>query len=592
MQDAEEWATHKNLTFQDREFLAASRNLVIEEENKKAQLERERQDKEAELERERQAKEKLEEANRKVQRRIRIGSIVLGITLLGAGISTIFGLSQVQEAIEAKNEVEVAREQTEEADKQLQEVKDQLNKANKNAEAANQRFKEAQELERKAQKQTETAEKQKQEADKDAKQAKKALNEARTEQASLVDEVQELGIKAQEAEKLERQAEQELEEALQAKLEAENAVEQAQDSLEKTNQTLEAVRDLSVLAGELRIGGSVEASEEALRKAGLSTLIANEKLKKIFLLAASAEASHFLVRKGREGVINEVKKEQILNNLKISLDSLNDSKSRAQLEPRILNQVKAFAYFQISKFEGEEHHLNAYNALIASGFDPFKPKKEIDILDENDVKNIHWELIKSHNININSETNPIAISFRKYLYDGLKFLLQEENLKEANEKTFEIMLFISGRKKENKNDLTFKSLEHFNCQALKEIDSIWVNYPKPGTGHFGFSVQKEIWQNNGSPDFDSPKKVWRQFYTDVGWRDGKWGIELLNNQSYYLNRKGYTNKLNSNKGNLPDISTWLFVERFWSSSYTEDEIEESILMGAKAFFSGTESCNL
>ncbi len=69
---AEEWAKNKSLSYQDKEFLAAGRNLAIEEENKKAQLERDRQDKEAELERERQAREVAEQANQKAQRRIEI----------------------------------------------------------------------------------------------------------------------------------------------------------------------------------------------------------------------------------------------------------------------------------------------------------------------------------------------------------------------------------------------------------------------------------------------------------------------------------------------------------------------------------------
>ena len=44
------------------------------------------------------------------------------------------------------------------------------------------------------------------------------------------------------------------------------------------------------MAGELRKKGEVKASDEALRKAALSTLIENDELKHAWLLVATAEA--------------------------------------------------------------------------------------------------------------------------------------------------------------------------------------------------------------------------------------------------------------------------------------------------------------
>ncbi|MEM9275848.1 MAG: AAA-like domain-containing protein [Cyanobacteria bacterium P01_F01_bin.143] len=127
-----------------------------------------------------------------------------------------------------------------------------------------------------------------------------------------------------------------------------------QDALNAHN-TLEAVRELSVLAGKLRINGEVEASDEALRKAGLSTLIENQELKQTFLIAAAAEAYQSFDDE-------EQKKAQgILKNLKLT--SLNIDKS--QLDPGILNQVKAFAYFQAGKVKGDNYYQDAYDALKA-----------------------------------------------------------------------------------------------------------------------------------------------------------------------------------------------------------------------------------
>ncbi len=232
---AEEWAKNKSLSYQDKEFLAAGRNLAIEEDNKKAQLERERQDKEAELERERQAREVAEQANQEAQQRIRLGSIVLGVTLLGTIISIGLGYWQIQKTQTQLNEVKY--------------------------------------------------------------------------------------------------------------------------TLDQTHKALETVRDLSKLAGELRKKGEIKASDEALRKAGLSTLINNEELKQTFLVAATAEA------------YGNKKPEKALDTLKkLNLDSLNNNKS--QLDPGILNQVRAFAYFQAGQFKDKKNYQDAYDALKASKFNP------------------------------------------------------------------------------------------------------------------------------------------------------------------------------------------------------------------------------
>ena len=313
----------------------------------------------------------------------------------------------------------------------------------------------------------------------------------------------------------------------------------AQTQLKRIEDSLEAVRDLSVLAGELRKNREFQASDEALRKAGLSTLISNEELKQTFLLAATAEAYQ---SSGDE--------KQALDTLeKLNLTSLNIKES--QLDPSILNQVRSFAYFLAGKFKGKKNYQYAYEALKASNFDPFNPDIETDILTEQNVENIHWELIKSRDINIKSESNKIAISFREHLYAGLEFFLKEDRLQEADQKTSEIMLYIAGRKE--MGFFTVESLENFNCQALKEIDKRWLDYPEPGKKHFGFSVQKEIWQENGSPTIDSPIENWRKFYIEVGWETEDSQIESVEGYVNYRDLGGSIDLTTRRKGNLPFV---------------------------------------
>lgn len=406
LKDAEAWALGKNLGGEDQDFLGASRA-------KEREAEIANKEKEAELERERKAREAAEkaeriqaEANQKAHGTIRRGRIILGVTLLGAIISTGFGLWQYQKT---------------------------------------------------------------------------------------------------------------------------------QTQLKQVEEALSAVRGLSELAGKLREKWRIEASDEALRKAGLSTLIDNEELKQAWLLAATAEADP---SEGKDEL------EQAVNILKdLSPNSQNQVENRSDQ----LNQVKAFTYLQAGElndgnsdspedFQDKINYKQAYDALKASNFDPYPLNGETDVenetntfLTEQDVENIHYRLIESRDIDINS-SDEIAISFRKHLYDGLEFLLQENYLSEADSKTWDIMLYLADQKD---GYFAIESLERVSCPALREIDKRWLNYSeKPG--YFGFSVQKETWQKVGSPNWVSPKD-WRKFYN----KDGR---ELYNNEGwekFYRESDGY-----------------------------------------------------
>ena len=568
LQDAEAWASGKNLGGEDRDFLGSSRAQEREEEIVK-------KEKEAELEREKKAKEVAEEANRKAQRRIFIGTIVLGVTLFGAAISAGFGITQVNKAQIAQQDAQVAIKQKNEAEKQFQGVKAQLDQAEENIKKAEQSVIEAQAQEKQAKKQTEEAEKQKQEAEKKAEEAEKAfttaqqaLEQAKSERENLEQEVQKLAKTAQEAERKVEEAEQLEQQAIQELAKAEQAKSEAENALQQANQSLETVRYLTVLAGKLRRNGEVAASDEASRKASLSTLIANDELKRTFILAATAEAY--------QSVYDEGNALEIVN--KLNLESLD---GESQLDPNILNQVKAFAYFQAGKVRGENYYQNAYDALKASNFDPFNSDPETDVLNEEDLENIHYQLIQARNIDINSE-NLIAISFREHLYASLESLLNQDRLQEADQKTIGIMLYIEGIW--NGGSFTKESLENFNCQALRDLDKRWVDYPESGTGHFGFSAQKEIWQKNGSPTAGSPREIWRQFYIDLGWKTEESGTS--NGGGYMtpglLIRRGQLSK----KGNLPSLA-WRLQSAFVPFEEDLRGQEEKAI-----FFSRVANCNL
>ncbi len=97
-------------------------------------------------------------------------------------------------------------------------------------------------------------------------------------------------------------------------------------------------------------------------------------------------------------------------------------------------------------------------------------------------------------------------------YTRLRDLLKAQKWQEADQETWVRMLQAVGRKD---NDwIRAEELQNFPCQDLKTIDSLWV---KHSNGHFGFSVQKQIWQECGSPT--SSGKDWDRFCVKVGWKN-------------------------------------------------------------------------
>ena len=66
---------------------------------------------------------------------------------------------------------------------------------------------------------------------------------------------------------------------------------------------------------------------------------------------------------------------------------------------------------------------------------------------------------------------------------------------------------------------------NFPCTDLRTIDRLWVKY---SNGHFGFSVQKEIYLSvGGKADGKYYKEAWQKFGDRVGWREmNEWNANV------------------------------------------------------------------
>jgi hypothetical protein len=99
-------------------------------------------------------------------------------------------------------------------------------------------------------------------------------------------------------------------------------------------------------------------------------------------------------------------------------------------------------------------------------------------------------------------------------YSKLRDLLKAGQWQDADNETYETM--IRAASKESGKWFIKDDLINFPCTDLLTIDRLWVKY---SGGEFGFSVQKKIWQECGSPT--SSGKNWDKFCVRVGWQDAK-----------------------------------------------------------------------
>jgi GUN4-like/NACHT domain len=105
-------------------------------------------------------------------------------------------------------------------------------------------------------------------------------------------------------------------------------------------------------------------------------------------------------------------------------------------------------------------------------------------------------------------------------YANLEKLLQAKQWREADHETSRLMITTVG--KEEGQWFDREDLSNFPCEDLRVLDGLWVRYSE---GKWGFSVQKRIWQECGSPGpyNDKTEAQWEQFGDRVGWRkDGNW----------------------------------------------------------------------
>ena len=129
----------------------------------------------------------------------------------------------------------------------------------------------------------------------------------------------------------------------------------------------------------------------------------------------------------------------------------------------------------------------------------------------------------------------IKLHTSKADFRKLDQLLSEEKWKEADRETRQLMLKCANKEVW----LDFDCCRNFPQEELRIIDQLWLKYSQ---NRFGFSVQKQIWVNNGSKLNDSYScDNYYKLADKVGWRKGK----------NWLNYPELTFNANALYGHLP-----------------------------------------
>ena len=149
------------------------------------------------------------------------------------------------------------------------------------------------------------------------------------------------------------------------------------------------------------------------------------------------------------------------------------------------------------------------------------------LLGEDDAARIEHELVQQLNLKSTSAVllpvpveipSPLPIPPEPILsrYTQLEDLLKNQQWREADKETYRLMITTVG--KEDWQWFDRADLENFPCEDLRTLDQLWVKY---SNGKWGFSVQKQIWQECGSPM--EYNEDWKKFCGRVGWRkDNGW----------------------------------------------------------------------
>ncbi|MDZ8083842.1 MAG: GUN4 domain-containing protein [Nostoc sp. DcaGUA01] len=124
----------------------------------------------------------------------------------------------------------------------------------------------------------------------------------------------------------------------------------------------------------------------------------------------------------------------------------------------------------------------------------------------------------------NNLHTPLVPTKSGFDYTLLEQLLKAKRWEAADQETTNLMLQASDRVKEQK--FWESDIKVFRCDVLKDINQRWIESTKEEgkDKHFGFSVQKSIWESSGASPSSADFTSYIEFGRKVGWIVGNQNI--------------------------------------------------------------------
>jgi O-acetyl-ADP-ribose deacetylase (regulator of RNase III) len=175
-----------------------------------------------------------------------------------------------------------------------------------------------------------------------------------------------------------------------------------------------------------------------------------------------------------------------------------------------------------------------------------------------------WEKDKSQDKSQDKSKNDVTIN-----YSQLRDLLAAKQWQAADRETAAIMLKIAG--KESAGRLTGQDMQKFPGEELGRINQLWLDF---SDGRFGFTVQKQIWEQVGGLVNSDDSETYCRFGDRVGWRkNGAW----LDYSQLRFNRNSHTT---SPLGHLPRVMVVFWPTVAGDETFTESDFLEAIAQSA------------
>ena len=320
---------------------------------------------------------------------------------------------------------------------------------------------------------------------------------------------------------------------------AQETANNAQEESQKATQELETadrntselknsiakITELSAVASQLQQKGKTNEANQSLNIAGLvlQDKIKNLKLKEVLLDSALVLGYQYLADEEKER--NQTYFRNKTEIFAISIKELSKIETKIDNAPTNLATLVYIYYVKgrLDKSKALEDYKKAFEHLKILK-SKFKSNVELFTLDLNILYNGNADIVALlyRQLKELDGSNPVYDqSLKKHFLNELDYLMQQQRWREADDKNWQFILYSAGRETEGNLDLT--NVKNFNCNDLKQLDTLWVNNSK---GYFGYSVQKKIYLATGnSLDFDWEKKEWKNWnekgYLDfahsVGW---------------------------------------------------------------------------